>query len=352
MAAMAPWLETGMFLVWLKAETSRVRHIYLALRGLAPHSVMSPPVESALSAEFVECVEPVKSVECVESAECVECVESAESVESHYLARGGSPSSPALTPLRAPPVAVARGALAFVLRLPPCAESRFVLDCLPDPVGAVFHLLCYARARLRPSPGWGRSRIIVEVREGAARAADWRAGRIVVAREWARGLMGDAAGGRAQHDIAAEIKGVCECACGRADDVLHQAARCLQYDANGTAPEWLLDAVADAVRIGGHLGDPAWVVGRGERGWEEGGGGLFLAWLMGEGGGGDGDGDGERYAGRLEKTDTPPRYRRGPFPDLVQLLDGACALRTYDESWWIEFCGAPLPQLWAEFLDA
>ena len=46
----------------------------------------------------------------------------------------------------------------------------------------------------------------------------------------------------------------------------------------------------------------------------------------------------------------PGKKRRGPFPELVRLLDTRLKVEKWDDSWWEEMTGASLESLWAEYL--
>lgn len=45
------------------------------------------------------------------------------------------------------------------------------------------------------------------------------------------------------------------------------------------------------------------------------------------------------------------RPRRGPWPDLVRVLDARMKSEEWDEAWWAELAGAPLERLWEEYME-
>lgn len=185
----------------------------------------------------------------------------------------------------------------------------------------------------------------------------------------------------------------------RADGaVLHELVHAIQYDGQGTTPTWLIESIADYVRLQAHLGPPHWRnpgQGRDERGWEEGydAGAQFLSWLVGPSTlfprdsrkqlldemirDSDPIVDGRRDGPATSATVTAPplpqstkypdrphpyvpglipapdRPRPGPWPDIVKDLNGSLEHEKYKEGWWERYTGVKggLEGLWAAYLD-
>lgn len=172
--------------------------------------------------------------------------------------------------------------------------------------------------------------------------------------------------------------------------MLHEMVHTIQHDGFGSEPWWLIESMADFVRLQAHLGPPHWRVpgqGRTERGWEEGydSGARFLAWLTGweQNGATPGSRDlgqarGDEAFDHTAPTRTafsaaqptqypsgapppaPPQHsrpptgsrpRRPPNPDLVRMLDHRLAQEKWDDQWWEQMAGARLEVLWAEYLE-
>ena len=182
-----------------------------------------------------------------------------------------------------------------------------------------------------------------------------------------------------------------ECPSGRV--VLHELVHTIQNDAGGTCPGWLIESIADHLRLLAHLEPAHWRkpgVGKRDRGWEEGydAGARFLAWLTGDEPAvtttGEDENENVRKLGRQmgampvntapapQATRYPPservleeggpersrqvvpgkpKPRRGPFPELVRLMDARSGTEKWDDLWWEEMTGAGLDVLWREYLD-
>lgn len=165
----------------------------------------------------------------------------------------------------------------------------------------------------------------------------------------------------------------------------------VQNNGSNSAPSWLIESIADAVRYLGHLGAAHWRKpgdGRRDKGWEDkyDAGALFLCWLAGLTPAVDGP-PGQQtqqavptqapqgYTQQQQQytTQYPAGYnpnqnygpgptpaqpmqkgtkaRRGPFPLIVKQIDNRLRTERYSDNWWVEMTGAPLPQLWKEYLD-
>lgn len=176
--------------------------------------------------------------------------------------------------------------------------------------------------------------------------------------------------------------------------VLHELVHTIQHDGAGTCPGWLIESIADHLRLLAHLDPPHWLKpgqGRRERGWEDAydAGARFLAWLTGDEAESGGNSDQEtetieddggverglasmtiarpaqptRYpqpgessvgsseSGAKRPPQGRPRPRRPPVPDLVRQMDERMGREKVEEGWWVEMAGATLEELWTEYLD-
>ena len=210
--------------------------------------------------------------------------------------------------------------------------------------------------------------------------------------------------------------------------VLHELVHTIQHDGQGSCPWWVIESVADHIRLLAHLDPPHWRQpgqGRREKGWDEAYdiGAQFLSWLTIDETESESEPDVEddmshvdfeRAMSNLEierdvpdhdvssKSDIPDanegilnphiseasskpiatstaapaaqptRYpqpgpysqpqrtdpgagnrkaRRGPFPELVRMIDARLRAEKWDEGWWEEITGASLETLWGDYLD-
>ena len=208
--------------------------------------------------------------------------------------------------------------------------------------------------------------------------------------------------------------------------VLHELVHTIQHDGQSSCPWWLIESVADHIRLLAHLDPPHWRKpgqGRREKGWDEAYdiGARFLTWLTSDETESESEGESdpshvdiERAMSNLEietaapnhdvksmadmsdadqgisnahgpgesskpfVTSTaepaaqPTRYpqpgpypqpqrpgpgprkrkaRRGPFSELVKLMDARLRAEKWDDEWWVEMTGAPLDVLWGDYLD-
>lgn len=167
--------------------------------------------------------------------------------------------------------------------------------------------------------------------------------------------------------------------------MLHEMVHTIQHDGYGSEPGWLIESIADLMRLQAYLGPPHWRVpgqGRDHKGWEEAydSGARFLAWLTGweegsadfpplEEGPSATTGSYSGYTGGAPPAQPtqypsgpappPPQHgppppgskpRRPPMPNLVRLMDFRLAHERWNDSWWEEMTGARLDVLWAEYL--
>jgi hypothetical protein len=176
-----------------------------------------------------------------------------------------------------------------------------------------------------------------------------------------------------------------------ADDVvLHELVHAVQYDGHGSTPIWLIESIADYVRLQADLGPPHWRhpgQGKAEKGWEDGydAGAQFLSWLVGTTGV---EADGQPYgtedsssplprptptAPSSTSTVPPPqstqypadmrppapgpeakkgRRRPGPWPEFVKSLNARLEHEKYTERCWADLTGqrGGLEELWTAYL--
>lgn len=346
----------------------------------------------------------------------------ASTTTTHYLATfPTSSSSPLLQSLSLPLTSsrIPSGSIYFRLTYPPSSSpTSFFLDCLPDPIGFLAHSANLIRFHL----GCGSSgpskwrhdsiQLILEDHDGLAHTC---AGDIHVSLKWIGDIMRQVQDKRRDKESAIkEFKGVCEylvsfCLISptlvyleskeelaRSSDlsadiaVLHELVHAVQYDGYGTTPTWLVESVADYVRLEAHLGPPHWRSpgqGKAERGWEEGydAGARFLSWLVGpKRTGEDLVNEGltaldigntanrsapsitvprpplpqptkypdQPYSSAPALTPPADRRRPGPWPDLVKELNGSLEHQKYSDKWWEGHTGVEggLDGLWAAYL--
>ncbi|WVQ80071.1 hypothetical protein IAT38_002172 [Cryptococcus sp. DSM 104549] len=269
--------------------------------------------------------------------------------------------------------------------------TAFFLACLPDPITFLHHSAGFIASILSlgegASSGTWRFQIVqleLEDKDGLAATSGGRTG---VSLHWVGRVMHEVQQGRKRVEEAVkEFKGV----------LLHELVHTIQHDGGGSAPGWLIESVADYLRLQARLDPPHWRkagAGRQEKGWEDGYdvGARFLGWLVGDEDGragleseeGERKGDEEstergevslptpasdpgtaqaplptKYPDPLPPTHTSPlaphkkpHPRPGPFPDLVRLIDARLQYERWDDEWWEEMTGDSLGQLWDKYLD-
>ncbi|OCF44781.1 hypothetical protein I317_01270 [Kwoniella heveanensis CBS 569] len=208
-------------------------------------------------------------------------------------------SSPSPAPYYAPlrpvpppssPRALPTPTLLFSLTHPHPSTSRatsFFLSCIPDPIGFLYHSSTFIAKHLSLSAGGGNSggvnaiewrhqliQLELENKEGLAATSG---GKIGVSLKWVENVMTSVERGERSVDGAVkEFKGV----------LLHELVHTIQHDGHGTTPGWLIESIADYVRLLAGLDPPHWRKsgsGKKERGWEDGYdvGARFLEWLSG-----------------------------------------------------------------------
>ncbi|WVF69508.1 hypothetical protein IAT40_004285 [Kwoniella sp. CBS 6097] len=329
-------------------------------------------------------------------------------------------SSPApyvpLRPVPPPssPQALSSHTLLFSLTHPHPSTSRatsFFLSCIPDPIGFLYHSSTFIAKHLSLSIEHGgngggiewRHQLIqleLEDKEGLAATSG---GKIGVSLKWVENVMTSVEKGERSVDGAVkEFKGV----------LLHELVHTIQHDGHGTTPGWLIESIADYVRLLASLDPPHWRKsgsGRKEKGWEDGydAGARFLEWLSGTekprsvgaaaipqephekqqqyprqhnfsaGGGGfsadacvptststaaegrptqitEGMLQHSSSSGEGDGTEYLPRpgkERPGPYPDLVRLMDARLKYEKWDDEWWKEMTGYDLGMLWQVYID-
>ncbi|WVQ98335.1 hypothetical protein IAU59_005458 [Kwoniella sp. CBS 9459] len=320
-------------------------------------------------------------------------------------------SSPApYVPLRSvpppsSPQALPSHTLLFSLTHPQPSTSRatsFFLSCIPDPIGFLYHSSSFIISHLSLSAHEGGAndgggiewrhqllQLELEDKEGLAATSG---GKIGVSLKWIEKVMLSVEKGERNVDGAVkEFKGV----------LLHELVHTIQHDGYGTTPGWLIESIADYIRLLASLDPPHWRKsgsGRKEKGWEDGYdvGARFLEWLSGaekpRSIGGPAIPEVYHQSGRIqqqqqyeprpaptttstsaearpteitegmlhhpsssdEETDHLPRpgkERPGPYPDLVRLMDARLKYEKWDDCWWKEMTGYDLETLWEVYVD-
>ncbi|KAL7422042.1 hypothetical protein Q5752_003815 [Cryptotrichosporon argae] len=340
---------------------------------------------------------------------------------TYYLASPPTPSHALLQPLHATPRQLPPGSLLLALIHPDLAgaspavkAARFFLEALPDPVGFAYHAANYAASHLVlgesgvPHVGghggggdeseqgeggqgeqsgyaarrWRHQMVQIELEDKPGLAAT-AAGHIGISLHWVADIMRQVRTG--ERDMASatrEFKGV----------LLHELVHTIQHDGAGSAPGWLIESIADHVRLLARLGPPHWRApgqGRPDRGWEDAydAGARFLEWLTAP----------QppcppaptsappSLAGKQQAPAQPPteespfvpshtgaqppaqtvyhpaptgsaprpvpgKQRSGPWPELVRAIDTRLREERWDDAWWAEMTGRSLDQLWQEYL--
>ncbi|ORY30248.1 peptidase of plants and bacteria-domain-containing protein [Naematelia encephala] len=212
---------------------------------------------------------------------------SSDPITTYFLGTSSSSSSPTyaqppLAPIPSTNIApIAPSSLIFSLTHPPPATSEqtsFFFTALPDPIGFLYHSAQLIRDHLviDPQARWRHQLIELKLvdEDGLAWTSD---GRMSVSLRWMSNILDETKDGRKDMRAAAkEIKGV----------LLHELTHVIQHDGSGTCPIWLIESLADHIRLQAHLDPPHWRkagVGKRDKGWEEGydAGARFLTWLVG-----------------------------------------------------------------------
>ncbi|WWC59752.1 uncharacterized protein I303_102314 [Kwoniella dejecticola CBS 10117] len=366
---------------------------------------------------------------------------SPQPVTTYYLSSPSSPVSTSssaqhhyhshypLRPIPPPegPQAIPRHTLIFSFTHPHPSTSdatAFFLECIPDPIGFLYHSASFISrflilnehpgnprdpGKIEPDIEWRHQLIALELEDKDGLAAT-SGGRIGVSLKWVEGVFKDVKNGvRSIESATKEFKGV----------LLHELVHTIQHDGCSTTPGWLIESIADYVRLQARLGPDHWRKsgsGRPDKGWEDGYdiGAKFLQWLVGID-----DIEAQIHGERLDvvqaiptqealtptptlfinptsrltptptstsaeipppaqptqyppfpDTDTDPDAieddskppiippststdrpkRPGPFPDLVRLLDSRLKYERWHDSWWREFTGLGLDELWKDYL--
>lgn len=342
-------------------------------------------------------------------------------ITTHYLSTPLSGSSShysedaiqSIASTASKPITIPPATLIYTLVHPDPSHSEdteFFLQCLPYPIGYLHHCSSIITSHLSPRakagsepPVWRHQHLTLHIDRHYHGLAATSGGHVRLSLRW----IGDIHTQHRQHtrslaDAAKEFKGV----------ILHELVHAIQHDGYGTTPGWLIESIADWVRLRAGLGPSHWrEAGQGksaeERGWEEGydSGARFLDWLVGEENGQKGndrqsavasDLTGDKgqspfaryYADDVKLNDIgqvtaptatsdappqaqstsinpptaanpPPRplaphhrqkSRRGPFPDFVRDLDSRLVDRQFRDAWWEEMTGTGLKVLWGEYM--
>ncbi|WVQ77580.1 hypothetical protein IAR50_007268 [Cryptococcus sp. DSM 104548] len=292
-----------------------------------------------------------------------------------------------------PPQQLPPSSLIFCLKHPHPSQSpstAFFLQCLPDPIMFLHYAALFIRPRLALAQGdsnaggWRHQLITLELEDKDGLAAT-SGGKIGVSLHWVERSRQEVMSGKKHVEQAVkEFKGV----------LLHEMVHTIQHDGGGTTPGWLIESIADLVRLFAHLEPAHWRKygqGKPDKGWEASydTGARFLGWIIGydhveeeqlqskEGKvvwepevvpgtipgptptstGPEGP-QATRYADPpsaaeqhpLSRPTNPHKERSGPFPDFVRLLDSRLVYERWHDGWWQEMTGRKLDQLWAEYL--
>jgi hypothetical protein len=140
-------------------------------------------------------------------------------LRSHYLVQTYTPGSsqPVLVPIQWPyPGNLPQDALVFSFTHPDPAsneQTRFFLDCLPDPIGMAYHCMLFARSRLimqGSNPPWRHRVVNISLKDEDGLA--WVSGNdMTISLRWARNILSDYKNGRRDMPgCCFEFKGVSE----------------------------------------------------------------------------------------------------------------------------------------------
>jgi len=138
---------------------------------------------------------------------------------SYFLAQEATPSStwPALQPIEWPyPGNLSNGSLVFSFTYPDPStneQTRFFLDCLPDPVGVAYHAMMFVRSCLTlrgTNPPWRHRLVNIALKDEDGLA--WACGSdITISLRWAANILKDFKEGRRDRaGCCYEFKGVSE----------------------------------------------------------------------------------------------------------------------------------------------
>ncbi|WRT64507.1 uncharacterized protein IL334_001439 [Kwoniella shivajii] len=306
-------------------------------------------------------------------------------VTTFYLS-SPSPSTSSLRPIPPPssPSAIPSHTLIFSLTHPHPSSSQatsFFLDCIPDPIGFLYHSSSFISKRLSLSNSdqieWRHQLIQLELEDKDGLAAT-SGGKIAVSLKWVERIMHEVQrGSKNVQSAIKEFKGV----------LLHELVHTIQHDGFGSTPGWLIESIADYVRLLASLGPEHWRgsgSGKTDKGWEEGYdiGARFLEWLTGlhqppsvpqdrtrvEGSGSiptqmvptptkinidqprESQYPNPTYKEQTPMPPTKPKERPGPFPDLVRLIDARLRYEKWEDEWWVEMTGLSLEGLWNQYM--
>ena len=335
---------------------------------------------------------------------------------TYYLPTSSS-NSPALAPLPNPPPIRQIPLETLILGLTHPEPTRspataFFLTCIPDPPGLMWHMSKVIRGILDPSQSFPRPGVRGFPDDPSPPAAPrpWRfqllhlrlspepglaytsSGTLTLSLQWLDTLRTQVLDSKMRDvDATREIKGV----------IIHELTHAIQRDGFGSTPGWLVESIADYVRLQSGLGARHWKrPGEGGK-WEEGydTGARFLGWLEGveavepDRSGGRDAGLTEELANLSISSKNPPREtasipqsipapgpprstaappaptqypayppppgpppiasptkpRLGPFPHLVHRFNVRLEHERWSDSWWDEMCGAGLQRLWDDY---
>ncbi|WWD21747.1 hypothetical protein CI109_106234 [Kwoniella shandongensis] len=311
-------------------------------------------------------------------------------ITTYYLSSPPTAPYPNLRPIPPPntPRPLPTSTLIFSLTHPhpsSSPETAFFLSCLPDPIGFLYHSATFISKHLSLNAEQGltdwRHQLIELALEDKDGLAATSGGKIGVSLKWVGDVMRTVERGERGVDGAIkEFKGV----------LLHELVHTIQHDGHGSTPGWLIESIADNVRLLAHLDPPHWRrsgAGNKEKGWEAAYdvGARFLVWLTGV--------EISPSAGQtqaaipvvdrsetprpiptsttstapaamatqypLPSVNAPPqaplpspgKSRPGPYPDLVRLIDARLKYDRWSESWWEEMTGLSLEKLWEKYLE-
>ncbi|WWC68215.1 uncharacterized protein I206_102138 [Kwoniella pini CBS 10737] len=319
-------------------------------------------------------------------------------ITTYYLSSPSSSSSTydtLLRPIPPPnsPQTIPRDTLIFSFTHPPLSNSQatsFFLECIPDPIGFLYHSSSFISKNLilneKPEEIEWRHQLITLELENKDGLAATSGGKISISLKWVEEILNQVKkGNKTYENSIKEFKGV----------LLHELVHTIQHDGFGSTPGWLIESIADYIRLQANLNPDHWRKsgsGNKEKGYEDGYdiGAKFLQWLIGIE-------EPEEKSQRDQlnviqaipiqntlsrnKTTTtttttdqisqpqptqyplssteeeklpaiPPNkpYRPGPFPDLVKLIDSRLNYEKWHDNWWDELTGLTLDELWREYL--
>ncbi|WWC86618.1 uncharacterized protein L201_001495 [Kwoniella dendrophila CBS 6074] len=317
-------------------------------------------------------------------------------ITTYYLTTPYSSNQQALRsiPSSSHPSEIPSGSLIFSFTHPQLSISKgtsFFLDCIPDPIGFLYHSSFFISKHLSPNNEQGkiewRHQLIQLELENKDGLAATSGGKIVISLKWIENIMNQVKRNeKSKQSAIKEFKGV----------LLHELVHTIQHDGFGSTPGWLIESIADYVRLLGKLGPDHWRKsgsGKIEKGYEDGYdiGARFLVWLTTNDPEILDDTSRISYDGgelipveyAIQPSQTPtstatsndakptqypdpnwnqgyienhslnkskPKHRPGPYPDLIKLIDSRLKFERWDDSWWQEMTGLNLDDLWSSYM--